>query len=585
MILTNLLSRIFTRPGATAGGAAAQELARAHRLMEAGDLSAAEEACRNSLRIDGELAPAHCLLGVMLGQRGATAEAAEHLDRALEFDPADSGAHAARGNLFLLGDRYANAIACYERALSIDPSNALALFNLGLAAQAQADVPRALNAFSRAFEIAPDIPDLLKNLTLCLMELDRHAEARTLLEHILARTPQHYEANRCLGLVLQKLHLPREALVCYERIIHTAASDPELLNNLAIVLQDLGRLDDAIERYDRAIALKPDFPLAIWHRSLAYLMQHQFARGWTDYELRTLNVELPRRARTFPRWQGEPLADKTLLVYAEQGLGDEIMFSSCIPDLLAAGGRVIIECSAKLEPVFRRSFAPARVYAFNDARALPAELEREGIDFELPIGSLPLHFRSELAQFPPHNGYLKADPVRVAAWRERLAARGPGLKVGIAWQGGTRRSRKVVRSLALEQLQPVLETRDVHFVDLQYTDCSAEIAAFRAASGIAIESRDEIRSDYEETVALVAALDLVISVCTAVIHLGGALGKRVWVMAPFSPEWRYGISGERMPWYPAVRVLRQPAYGHWEPVIAEVARNLQQLRDQSCSAD
>ena len=540
---------------------------------------------REVLRIDSNAADAHRLLGIVLAQRGLNADAAHHLDRALELDPASSESHAARGNLFLLGEQYGKAAACYDRALTIDPANAPAHFNLGLAAQAQGDRVRALQALSRAFEIAPDIPDLLKNLTLCLMELERHADARTMLEQILARAPHDYEANRCMGLVLQKLHAPRDALACYERVIEQGENDPELLNNFAIVLQDLGRLDEAIAYYDRAIALKPDFPLAIWHRSLAYLMQHDFSRGWPDYELRTLNVELPRRARTFPRWQGEPLHGRTLLVYAEQGLGDEIMFSSCIPDLLAAGGRVIIECSKKLEPVFRRSFASAVVYAFDERRSIPPELEQAGIDFEIPIGSLPLQFRRSHAEFPPHHGYLKADPARVEQWRERLAALGPGLKVGIAWQGGTRRSRRVVRSLALDQLRPVLATRDVHFVDLQYADCAGEIAAFRASSGIAIASHDEIRSDYEGTVALVAALDLVISVCTAVIHLGGALGRPVWVMAPFSPEWRYGITGDAMPWYPAVRVYRQPAYGQWEPVIEEVARNLQQLRDKSCSAD
>jgi hypothetical protein len=174
---------------------------------------------------------------------------------------------------------------------------------------------------------------------------------------------------------------------------------------------------------------------------------------------------------------------------------------------------------------------------------------------------------------------LRADPARMAAWRERLAALGPGLKVGISWQGGTHKSRRPVRSLALARWQPILDVRNVHFVDLQYSDFSSELAALSEATGICVHSWEIVRTDYEETAALVSSLDLVISVCTAVIHLGGALGRPVWVMAPFSPEWRYGSAGEEMPWYPTVRVLRQPEYGNWDAVVSRVARSLRELAD------
>jgi ADP-heptose:LPS heptosyltransferase len=176
---------------------------------------------------------------------------------------------------------------------------------------------------------------------------------------------------------------------------------------------------------------------------------------------------------------------------------------------------------------------------------------------------------------------LQADPVRIAAWRERLAALGPGLKIGISWQGGTHKSRRPVRSLPLAKWQPILQATHAHFIDLQYLDFSAELAAQREATGVQVHSWEAVRADYEETAALVSALDLVISVCTAVIHLGGALGRPVWVMAPFSPEWRYGSKGEEMPWYPSVRVFRQPAYGDWDAVIANVARSLRELVNAS----
>jgi hypothetical protein len=376
---------------------------------------------------------------------------------------------------------------------------------------------------------------------------------------------------------LQKLHRPREALRYYEAARAAGDTDPELQNNLGIVLQDLGRLDEAIASYDAAIARKPDFTLAIWHRSLAYLLRHEFARAWPDYELRLTSADAPRREAQFPRWDGSSLTGRRILIYAEQGLGDEIMFASCVSDVVAASAHCAIECSRKLEPLFRRSFPSASVYAANPGNPLTPGCRVPDVDVECPIGSLPLYFRRNRADFPRHNGYLQADCELVALWRERLAALGTGLKVGISWQGGTHKSRRPVRSLPLEQWLPILESKDVHFVDLQYTDCRAEVAQFTAASGVRVHSWDEVREDYEHTAAVVAALDLVVSVCTAVIHLGGALGTPVWVMAPFSPEWRYGIAGDGMPWYPSVRIFRQPSYGEWGAVVDAVAQRLREM--------
>lgn len=576
MILTNLISRLFTRPADPPPGGLDETLEKGYRLQQAGAATDAERAYREALALRPDNPDANYLLGALLGERGEVDAAGAHLERALAANPHHAHAHAARGNLYLMRKEYDRAIASYERALAVDPDNATAHSNLGLAAQATGKPAIAKDHFLRAYALAPQIPDLLKNLTLSYLEFEQFDEAERWLREILARMPGNFEALRCLGLVLQKTHRPDEALSYYERAGAPGAVDPEFLNNFGIVLQDLGRLDEAIAKYDAALALKPDFTLAIWHRSLARLLRHDFTGGWPDYELRNLSADIPARPADIPRWNAEPLAGKTLLVYAEQGLGDEIMFASCLPDVLCTGAKLVVECSPKLEPLFRRSFQPALLYPVAEDRAIPGNVAASGIDLQIPIGSLPLHFRREIAAFPAHRGYLKADPARVNAWRQRLAALGAGLKVGIAWQGGTRRSRQPVRSLPLERLQPLLMTRGCQFVDLQYTDCTAEIADLKASTAVTVHSWPEIRREYEDTAALVAALDLVVSVCTAVIHLGGALGKPVWVMAPFSPEWRYGFDTAGMPWYPSVRVFRQPAYGQWDAVIAEVARALQE---------
>ncbi len=580
MILTNLLSRIFGR--AARGNAANQAaidacLQQGYRSQHAAERAAAERSYRGALELDPGNVDAHYLLGALLGESGNLREAAAHLDQALAARSDFADAHAARGNVFLLQDNQQAAVASYEQAIRLAPDHAAAHFNLGLICQRAGRHEEALRYFERAYALAPDLPDLLKNLTLLQIEFERFDEAQSGLQRVLQERPQHYEALKCLGFVLQKMHRPNQALEHYLKARALDDRDAELFNNLGIVLQDLGRLDEAIASYDAAIALKPDFTLAIWHRSLAYLLRHDFARGWPDYELRLMSADKPHRAVEYPRWDGAALAGRRILIYAEQGLGDEIMFASCLPEVIAAGAHCIVECSPKLEALFRRSFPAAAVYASTADQELPQSVRELGVDVQIAMGSLPQYLRASLSDFPRHRGYLQAAPERVQYWRERLAALGSGPKVGISWQGGTHKTRRPVRSIPLAQWLPILETAGVHFVDLQYTECRAEIDALQAAIGIRVNSWDEARADYEHTAALVTALDLVISVCTAVIHLGGALGKPVWVMAPFSPEWRYGIAGETMPWYPSVRLFRQPSYGAWHPVIAKVAQSLREL--------
>ncbi len=579
-MLTNLLSRIFTRTKrepASVRHAADDLLADGYRQQQSGEMAVAERIYRKALELDMRNADAYYLLGALLGESGKSVEAALHLDQALALKPDFAAAHAARGNVYALIEQRQAAIESYQQALRLDPQIGPAHFNLGLLLQAGGERQQAYEHFKHAYARAPDIPDLLKNLTLSHIEFEQYDDALAALQQVLAQRPQHLDALKCIGLVLQKLHRPHEALHYYLSARESHGADPELLNNLGIVFQDLGRLDEAVASYDAAITLKPDFTLALWHRSLAYLLRHDFVRGWPDYELRLLSADRPHRPVEFAPWSGEPPAAKKLLIYSEQGLGDEIMFASCIPDLAAAGAGCVIECSPKLELLFRRSFPQVKVFASNAERTLPPEVQKTEIDRQVAIGSLPLHLRRSRTDFPRHTGYLRADSRLVIAWRERLAALGPGLKVGISWQGGTHKSRRPVRSLPLIRWLPILNSKNIQFIDLQYTDRSEELAAVRLATGVNVHSWQEVRSDYEQTAALVTALDLVISVCTAVIHLGGALGRPVWVMAPHSPEWRYGIAGDEMPWYPSVRVFRQSCYGEWDAVINEVAQSLREL--------
>jgi hypothetical protein len=256
-------------------------------------------------------------------------------------------------------------------------------------------------------------------------------------------------------------------------------------------------------------------------------------------------------------------------VYGEQGLGDELMFASCMPDLIEAAGRVVIECDPRLAPLFRRSFPRATVYG------APRTWEHEwlagagAIDLQVAAGSLPGRFRRRLADFPDRHSYLRADEARVRVYRERLAALGPGPKIGIAWRGGLMRTRQNVRSVPVELLGTLHVRRDLRLVSLQHGAADAELAQIASSGAGPIEHWPEVLSDPDETAALMTALDVVVTVCSSVVHLGGALGVRVVALVPSSPEWRYRRTGERMPWYPSVELLRQVRAGDWEPVLGK----------------
>jgi len=577
-MLASFLGNLLRRPWQKSRPREASALlAESARLLKAGASMRARSVLERAIEIDPDNAEAHHRLGVAQAQEENYSGAAEHLGRAIAINAQLIGAHVDLGNVLRLRGEADAAAAAYRRALELDRSNPLAHYNLGLLLRQAGDAAAALPHLFRARDLMPEHADALNELALCLIELHRFEEAIERLETELARRPDSAAVNTWLGFVYQKMLRATDAWECYQRAAALGAGDAEFFNNRGIVLQDLGRLEEALASYGHALELQPDYPLARFHRGLVRLMLGDFERGWPDYEVRLVSEDNPQRPARYPRWDGSPPSGRTILAWGEQGLGDEMMFASCLHEIIDAGGRLIIECAPKLEGLFRRSFPGATVYAATPERAIPPPIAARNIDLEIPTGSLPLFFRRGPGTFPRHRGYLHADPQRIAGWRERLARLGPGLKVGISWQGGTHKSRSPLRSIALERLEPVLACAGTRFVSLQYTDARQEIAELAARRGIVVEHWPEAIADYEHTAALVCALDVVVSVCTAVIHLGGALGQRVLIMAPHSPEWRYGFAGESVPWYPSVRILRQTAAGDWEPVIAAVAGVLREL--------
>lgn len=579
LMLADLLGSLLRYPlRARRARLARKQYETAVAQKDAGEFDGARRNLERAVALDPDHAGAHYWLGIVLAREQAYADSAAHLERALALDPAIPDGWIDLGNVYALQRDFSRAEASYRAALAADPDRALPRVNLGHVLKETGRLDEAVAHLRRAYESAPEMENALRNLVSALIESDQCEEALAVARQAVARDPASYEGHLLHGLALQKLHDPVRALAEYDTALKMRADDAELHDNRGTVFLELGRLTEAIASYERALALRPDFALPAFHRALTYLLQGDYARGWEDYELRQRNRDYPRRTDAYPRWDGGALAGRTLLVTREQGLGDEIMFASCLPRLLEVAGHCIIECEPRLLGIFRRSFPAATVYASTPDGSLPREIAERDVDVAIPAGSIPRFLRRSLADFPRHHGYLRADPARVDRWRERLAQLGPGLTVGISWTGGVRKTRRAVRSIPLERWVPVLQAPAARFVSLQYTpDAAAAVAALRERHGLRIEHWAEAVEDFEETAALACAVDLVVSVCTALIHLGGALGRPVWVMAPYSPEWRYGFSGDTMPWYPSVRVFRQPAFGEWEPVTSSVAAELRPL--------
>ncbi len=545
-------------------------------MQAAGDEAGAETQFRRALETLSRNADAELLLGSLLGKLNRADEAKAHLLQAISANPDLADAHSALGNVHLMCGDFEAAQRAYAKALRLDSSNPAIFFNIGFLHQCRLEFHSALENFERAFALSPEMPGLVRSLTMMRVELGLVDRAGEHLAEMGRQRPDDFEVMFAMGYVLQHRHRPELAIGFFERARRQQTPDIDLLLNHGIVLRDLGRIDEALENFSAALAVKPAFELALWHQSLTYLLLQDFARGWENYDLRLSSRDRPQRPLTFPEWKGQDTSGMRVLIFGEQGIGDEIMFASCLPQMIAASRTCIVECSERLLGLFRRSFPDAIVRASTGSTAVAS---RESCDVQIAMGSLPRFLRKTGNDFTRHQGYLRAAPKLRDKWRARLAAMGPGPKVGISWQGGTQKTRSPVRSMPLERLAPLLGTAGVHFIDLQYTDCGAEIETVEARLGLRIHRWREAREDFEETAALVAELDLVISVCNTVVHLGGALGKAVWVLAPFSPEWRYGIRGVSMPWYPSVRAFRQASYAAWDPVIEDVAQSLRIWRD------
>lgn len=468
-----------------------------------------------------------------------------------------------------LGDVIA-ALDCLEIALAHDARHLPSLLLLARLAESAGELERAGGALERAVGIAPGAGAILASCARVRHLQGRSGEARALAARAIGVDPGLADAHQVAGLAAIAEEDYAAGAAALERAVPLAPGMIGTHLNLANAYLHLGRFDECRERLEWVIAREPRNFIARWDYAHLQLAARDFERGWPNYEYRLQAQEGGSLTGHRPPWRGEPLADRTLLVLGEQGIGDQIMLASCLPEVTARARECLLVCEPRLTRLFARSFPGVTVRSPQSLDR--AELDRA--DFEVQAGSLPVHFRRSAAAFPRHAGYLRADPERAAFWRQRLDATGARLRIGVSWRGGTAKTRGRLRSLPPAALAPLLALPDACFVSLQYGDVAAELAELRRASGVPVLEFPEAIADYDETAALVAGLDLVVTVCTSIVHLTGALGRPVWVLVPSVPEWRYCLAGDTLPWYPSARLFRQPAGAAWPDTIAAVAAAL-----------
>jgi len=488
-------------------------------------------------------------------------EAAALLREAIEADPRCGD--ALEGLAYIAGRQGdANAAADYfERALASLPATAARWHDAGLANQAAGRHARALACFDEALALSPRAVATLHAAARSASEIEDHERAARVLTTVRDLEPRAWQSHYNLGRALGLAGRYEEEIVAYRRAIELDPKAVVAYINLGVALRDLHRFDEALRMFKKAVQLDPDHPGARTNRAQTNLLLGQFEHGWREYEWRWKDGEQVLPSWPNP-WRGElPVAGKTIHVFNEQGFGDTLQFVRYVDWLTASGARVVLRVQDALLELLSDYRGAAAV--IGESEPLPP------FDLHCPLLSLPFALAAHRAPIPADIPYLHADAAKRAGWRERLAATKGRLRVGVAWSGNTGNLNGRHRSTSLEAWQPVFDAfaECASFVSLVKDVRAEELAVLRNASVLDVS---EDLHTFAETAALIAELDLVISVDTAVAHLAGALGKPVWVLLSYTPDWRWGLERSDTPWYPGARLIRQPARGDWASVMNTV---------------
>ncbi len=542
---------------AKADSAIDDRLLEAREHHQAGRLVQAEEIYNQILHRQPDNAAVLSKLGAALAGQGKLAETLTQLLRAIELDPDLVEAHNNLGAAFQILGKLDESAAAFRRALAIKPDHVSAHVNLGNTLKRQGMLEDAVASYGRALEIDADFADAHNGLGVALTGQGKKEDAAACFRRTLELNPNHAEAHNNLGNILRGEDQLEEAVAMFQRALETSPGLIEAHINLGNTLKSQGNMGDAEASFKRALEIDPANAEAHWNYSHVLLLMGRYTEGWAEYEWRTKCEDLSYVSWDYdcPRWDGSNLDGKTILLSAEQGIGDTFMFFRYVSAVATLGGRVIIKCPESLKQLFEPALGVDRVVTTID--------DDVRFDLHAPLHSLPHIFKTDALTIPNAVPYL-----RLPSDGSLDLEKNGDLKVGIVWAGNPDHKNDRNRSVDLGLFAPLLGIEGCVFHSLQVGPGEDDIERLGLGDRIADTGRK--LSDFAVTAQAIEQLDLVISVDTAVVHLAGALAKPVWTLLPFVPDWRWLLDRDDSPWYPTMRLFRQKAPGDWQGVFREV---------------
>lgn len=495
----------------------------------AGRLGEAEKLYRQVLESEPKYPSALYFLGLMAHQVGRHEQAVKYLEQAIEINPKDATYRVILGN---------------------------ANFGLG-----RFDIAEA--SHREAIRLSPNIPEAHLGLATALHAQRRLDEAQAAARQAIALKPSYTEAHLQLAAAQRDSGQIDSAIEALRASLGQGVNRHIVLNNLGNSLALAGKLDEAREALEQSVEAGPNMPQAHWNLSIICLMQGDYERGFAEQEWRLKHPASGARKFAQPMWDGKPLAGRSILLHAEQGFGDAVQFSRYASRIGKGGGRVILEVPPELKRLLSTVDGVDEIVAMGDP--LPP------FDLQAPLMSLPFLFKTTVQSIPSEIPYLKTDPALVQQWRAQMNTQSGERKVGLVWAGRPTHRNDVNRSISLLKFAPLAGVPGIRWYSLQLGPAAGQ----PRPEGLDLIDLTGDINDFADTAALLANLDLLISVDTAAVHVAAALGLPVWVLLPEAlPDWRWGLQGASTPWYPSARLFRQPARGDWESVLRNVAAEL-----------
>jgi Flp pilus assembly protein TadD len=547
-------------------------------LSQRGQYTEAVQLLQEAIRQAPGHAHIHNNLGIALHKLEKSHEAVSEFSKALQIRPDFAKAYNNLGVALRKLGRLDEAVIACKQAIRLQSDFKEAYNNLGLALKKKGELGNAIASYKKAVNLDPEYAEALSNLGMVLIAQGRFEEAAGNLQKAVSLVPDSAEFRDNLGVLFNRQGRFEEAVCASEQAIALRPSCVEAHNNLGTALMELSRFSDANNAFEKAIAIDPECAEAHHNRSLVLLLKAQFEQGWAEYEWRWRHAGFSTPLRPFSQqwWNGSVEGVTKLLVWAEQGIGDEVQFSGLIRHILARGIHVVVECDRRLVSLLRRSFPGTTVVERSNP---PASLLKDpSITHQIPMVSIPRVLGLLPNSMCFQNPFMVPDEKQRDRFRSEYKVDEAPVLVGISFRSGNSQEGQK-RSIGLEHWGSILKVEGARFVNLQYGECSRELGAAYERFGVEVlkDERIDPLTDLESFAAQVAAMDLVISVDNSTIHFAGALGVEVWTMLPTTPDWRWGLEGDRTQWYPTMRLFRQAERGEWKPVISRVAGELTSL--------